>query len=49
VHTFWDIGAGDGTGIWAMQDVGTRHRFIRYFEDWAQGYGHFVRLLRETG
>ena len=49
VHTFWDIGSGDGTGIWCMQDVGTRHRFIRYFEDWAQGYSHYVKLLRDTG
>ncbi|WP_129590276.1 terminase [Roseovarius nitratireducens] len=49
VHTFWDIGSGDGTGIWAMQDVGTRHRFIRYFEDWAKGYSHYVKLLRDTG
>ncbi|KEP68789.1 terminase [Thioclava dalianensis] len=49
VHTFWDIGAGDGTGIWAMQHVGVRHRFIRYFEDWAQGYEHYVNELRATG
>lgn len=49
VQTFWDIGAGDGTGIWCMQDVGTQHRFIRYFEDWAQGYSHYVKLLRDTG
>lgn len=49
VNTFWDIGSGDGTGIWAMQDVGTQNRFIRYFEDWAKGYEHYVRMLRETG
>lgn len=49
VHTFWDIGAGDGTAIWCLQQVGTQHRFIRFFEDWAQGYDHYVRTLRETG
>lgn len=49
VHTFWDIGAGDGTGIWAMQQIGAQHRFLRYFEDWSKGYAHFVKLLRDTG
>lgn len=49
VCTFWDIGAGDGTGIWLMQHVGTQSRFIRYIEGWAEGYSHFVKTLRETG
>ena len=49
VNTFWDIGAGDGTGIWLHQYVGTQHRFIRYIEGWAEGYDHYVRQLRETG
>lgn len=49
VHTFWDIGAGDGTGIWLMQYVGTQHRFLRYIEGWAEGYTHFVKELRDTG
>lgn len=49
VNTFWDIGAGDGTGIWLHQYVGTQDRFIRYVEGWGEGYAHYVRLLRETG
>lgn len=49
VHTFWDIGSGDGTGIWCLQYVGQQHRFLRYIEDWAQGYAHYVKMLRETG
>ena len=49
VHTFWDIGSGDGTGIWLMQYVGTQHRFIRYIENWATGYSWFVTQLRDTG
>ena len=49
VHTFWDIGAGDGTGIWLMQQVGLASHFIRYVEDWGKGYAHYVRILRETG
>jgi hypothetical protein len=49
VNTFWDIGAGDGTGIWAMQHIGPQERFLRYFQDWSKGYEHYVRILRETG
>ena len=49
VHTFWDIGAGDGTGIWLMQHVGTQDRFLRYVEGWSEGYDYYVRILRETG
>jgi hypothetical protein len=48
-HTFWDIGAGDGTGIWIMQHIGAQERFLRYIEGWGQGYAHYVKALRETG
>lgn len=49
VHTFWDIGSGDGTGIWGLQHVGPQHRFLRYWQGWGEGYAHYIRLLRETG
>lgn len=49
VNTFWDIGAGDGTGIWLHQYVGTQDRFLRYIEGWGEGYAHYIRILRETG
>lgn len=49
VHTFWDIGSGDGTGIWCMQQVGLAAHFIRYIEDWGKGYDHYVNILRQTG
>lgn len=49
VHTFWDIGSGDGTGIWCMQQVGMASHFIRYIENWGQGYGYYVNELRKTG
>lgn len=49
VHTFWDIGSGDGTAIWCMQRVGMQHRFPLFLEDWAKGYSHYVNALRETG
>ncbi|WP_208021197.1 hypothetical protein [Paracoccus alkanivorans] len=49
VHTFWDIGAGDGTGIWCMQQIGLASRFIRYIEGWGEGYSYYVNALRQTG
>lgn len=49
VHTFWDIGAGDGTAIWLMQYVGTQCRFPLFIENWAQGYGYYINELRKTG
>lgn len=49
VHTFWDIGAGDGTGIWCGQAVGAGFNWLRYVEGWDEGYETYVRALRETG
>lgn len=49
VHTAWDIGSGDGTGIWCFQQVGMASHFIRYIEDWGQGYSHYVNQLTATG
>lgn len=49
VHTFWDIGSGDGTAVWLMQHVGQQHRFPLFIENWSQGYEHYVNRLRETG
>lgn len=49
VHTCWDIGAGDGTGIWCWQQVGMASHFIRYIEGWGQGYSHYVNQLGATG
>lgn len=48
VHTAWDIGAGDGTGIWCWQQVGLASRFIRYIEGWGEGYSHYVNQLANT-
>lgn len=46
VHTFWDIGSGDGTAIWLLQHIGQQHRWPLFIEDWAKGYDHYVRELR---
>lgn len=46
VNSFWDIGSGDGCGVWLHQKVGAWHRFIRYFEGWGEPYSHFVGLMQ---
>ncbi|OOY20875.1 hypothetical protein BMI86_10235 [Thioclava sp. DLFJ5-1] len=49
VYTFWDIGAGDGTAIWLMQQVGMASHFIGFIEGWGEGYSYYVNKLAETG
>jgi len=48
VNTFWDIGAGDGTGIWLHQRQGLRNRFFKYIEGWGEGYGHYIAALQKV-
>lgn len=49
IHTCWDIGANDGTGIWSIQIVGAQTRVLRYDEGWGLPYVHFVNTLRDRG
>lgn len=49
VHTWWDIGASDGTAVWLHQYIGGQHRLIGFIEGWDEPYDYFVRKLRETG
>jgi hypothetical protein len=49
VNTFWDIGSGDGTGIWLHQQIGLTNRFIGYIEGWGEPYSYFIKELQDTG
>jgi len=49
VHTFWDIGATDGTAIWCMQQVGINHYFPLFIEGWGEGYDFYIKALKDTG
>lgn len=49
VHTFWDLGYGDSTTIWFMQQVGYEYRFIDYEEDRQRGIDHYLKLLQSKG
>lgn len=47
VNTFWDIGSGDGTGIWLHQRIGQSDHFIGYIEGWGEPYSYFVKELNK--
>tara|TARA_R110000823_G_C15919799_1_gene498585 strand:+ start:533 stop:2098 length:1566 start_codon:yes stop_codon:yes gene_type:complete len=49
VNTFWDIGNGDGTGIWLHQRIGQKDNFIGYIEGWGEHYSHYVSEMNKTG
>ncbi len=49
VNTFWDIGSGDGTGIWLHQEIGQSNHFIGYIEGWGEPYSYYVKELNKLG
>jgi hypothetical protein len=49
VHTFWDIGRSDGTGIWFFQHRDGQDNFIRYYEDWEQEWDVYVAAMQRFG
>jgi len=49
VNTFWDIGSGDGTGIWLHQNIGQKDNFIGYIEGWGEPYNYYVSELNKLG
>lgn len=49
VNTFWDIGNGDGTGIWLHQKIGQKDNFIGYIEGWGEHYSYYVNEMNKHG
>ncbi len=48
VHTAWDLGMDDATGIWFFQVLGGgQWRMLEYHEDSGQGLQHYIQLLKE--
>jgi phage terminase large subunit len=47
VHTSWDLGIGDSTAIWFIQQVGVEKRAIDYYESSGVGLDHYVKVLRD--
>ncbi len=47
VHTAWDLGMDDATGIWFFQvERSGQWRILEYVEDSGQGLRHYVQLLQ---
>lgn len=48
VHTAWDIGIGDSTAIWFVQELrnGT-YNIINYYENTGEGLEHYVNYLNK--
>jgi hypothetical protein len=46
VDTYWDIGVGDATSIWFVQQVATEVRVIDFFEAEGEGFSFYARILQ---
>ena len=46
VHTYWDLGVGDATGIWFAQFDGARVNIIDYYEGNGKGLDHYIKVLQ---
>lgn len=49
VNTFWDIGLNDEMAIWFHQRIGMQDRFIRYYENSGESFGHYVNYMQAQG
>ena len=49
VSTWWDLGLNDEMAIWFMQKIGMEYRFIHYYEQTDQGWGHYANYLTQLG
>ncbi len=47
VTTAWDLGIGDQTSIWFIQNIGGQHRWINYYYGSGVGIDHYVKALAE--
>lgn len=49
VHTFWDLGKGDKTAIWFMQEVGHEVRWIDFYQDSMEDIEHYCKVIKDKG
>lgn len=47
VDTAWDLGIGDPTAIWFIQETPHETRWIDYYESSGAALDHYVKILRE--
>lgn len=46
VHTSWDLGVGDSTAIWFVQQIGRELHVVDYYEASGEGLEHYARMLQ---
>lgn len=49
VTTAWDLGVGDATAIWFVQQAGREIRVIDYYESSGEGLAHYAKVLQDRG
>lgn len=49
VSTYWDLGVGDATAIWFVQQAGKEVRIIDYYETSGEGLPYYVKILQDRG
>ena len=47
VETYWDLGVGDATSIWFIQQVAQEVRVIDFYEASGAGLDHYAKILSE--
>lgn len=47
VLTAWDLGVGDSTAIWFVQQIGLRIHVVDYYEQSGVGADHYARMIRD--
>lgn len=46
VTSFWDLGRNDYNTIWLHQRIGSRNRFVGYYENSGEYIAHYIEWLR---
>jgi hypothetical protein len=47
VNTYWDLGVGDATAIWFIQNVGDEIHLIDYLEANGKGLDSYIKIVKE--
>jgi len=49
VDVFYDLGRGDKTALWFVQQVGYEFHLLKYYEKNREHFSHYVKVAKETG
>jgi len=49
VDVFYDLGRGDKTAMWFVQQIGYEYRFINYYENNGEHFSHYIKIAKDLG